>query len=502
MVLARLKTAPLAELGTARRLLDVALVGFAVLAGASWALAAAAHADDAYGVDHVAGTWLALARLAGEGTLYPPLYDGESFGGTRYMPIPILLQGGLGRVFGDYLVAGKTIAYAATLALLVLVVVVLRRERCPLAVALGLTSTLLVTGTGVIASTWIRHDTLPVVLQLLAVATVAHSTTRRAVVVAAALCALAISAKFSAFWAPAAIGIWMLVHERRRLALFVAAFVSATAGALGAFQAVTDGRLSENVVELGLAGSRGFESLAWEESRIRLILGEGLGPVRLLVALALVVVVGAAWRRRLTVYELAFGVALAVLVVVLADRGTSSNQLLDLQVLTVVVLGGAWARARSSIRTGLMLVVLATAVASYAENMEPAQAAEALVHGGGSRIPAIATHLEPGMRVLSEDPYVPIALGQRPIVLDPFMLWAVAKRDPTARADLVRRLDAHEFDAIVLFYRPEDRSRSEHVRFWFRTEHFGPAIVDAIERNYRPSESVGGRWIYVPRQRP
>lgn len=500
MIAAALMRAPLAGARSAGRVLDLALVGFAALAGASWALSAAAHADDAYGVDHVAGTWLALARLAGEGTLYPPIYDGESFGGTRYMPIPILLQGGLGRLFGDYLVAGKTIAYTATLALLVLVVVVLRRQRCSLPVALMLASTLLVTGTGVTASTWIRHDTLPVVLQLLAIALVARSTTRRALVFAALLCALALSAKLAAIWAPLAIGIWLLVHERSRLAVFAAAFVGATTAALGAFEAVTRGRLTENVVELGLAGSRGFESLGWEESRIRLILGEGLGPARLLVILALVVVVAAAWRRRLTLYELAFAVSLPILAVVLADRGTSANQLLDLQVLTVAVLGGAWARSSSSIRTGLTLVVLATAVASYVQNVEPVQAADALLHGGTSRVPAIAMRLDPAMRLLSEDPYVPVALGQRPIVLDPFMLWAVAKRDATVRADLVRRLDDREFDAVVLFYRPEDRSRSELVRFWFETEHFGTPIVDAIERNYRASESVDGRWIYVRRQ--
>jgi hypothetical protein len=62
----------------------------------------------------------------------------------------------------------------------------------------------------------------------------------------------------------------------------------------------------------------------------------------------------------------------------------------------------------------------------------------------------------------------------------------------------VRRLDDREFDAVVLFYRPEDRRTSSFVRFWFDTEHFGREIVDAIERNYRVAEPVGGVWIYEP----
>lgn len=97
-------------------------LGFAAAAIGSWVLVA---------VDHVAGTWLALARAAAEGTLYPPLYDAESFGGTRYMPVPMLVHGGLGRLLDDYLVAGKLIAFVLMAALLALVVVVIRAQGCP-----------------------------------------------------------------------------------------------------------------------------------------------------------------------------------------------------------------------------------------------------------------------------------------------------------------------------------------------------------------------------------
>lgn len=485
---------------SARRLLDAACVGFAALVGGSWLLAAAGHVDDAYGVDHVAGTWLALAGYAAEGALYPPIYDGEAFGGTRYMPIPIVLHGGLGQLIGDQLVAGKLIAYGLMAALAVLVVLVLRREGCPLPVASLLCATLFVTGVGVIAATWIRHDTLPVILQLGALALVVRSTGRNALIAAGLLCSLALAAKVSAVWAPLAIGIWLLARERSRFATFAAAYVGSAAALLGLFEAITRGRLSENVLGLGLSGSRGFESLAWEQSRLRLIFGEGLGFARLLVVLALVVVAVAAWRRRLTLYQLALVVSLPILAVVLADRGTSYNQLLDLQVLSVVVLGGAWAVGRPRVRTGLVVAVLAVGAASYVENVAPIEAAQALAETDPSRKPEVARRLRPDMRILSENPYVPISLGQRPVVLDAFMLWNVARDHPRARADLVRRLDAREFDAVVLFYRLEERRTSDFVRFWFETEHFGREIVDAIERSYRVAGPAGGFWLYVPRQ--
>jgi len=47
-------------------------LGFAVVAASaivcgSWVLTAAAHVHDDYGIDHVAGTWLALARDVNHG---------------------------------------------------------------------------------------------------------------------------------------------------------------------------------------------------------------------------------------------------------------------------------------------------------------------------------------------------------------------------------------------------------------------------------------------------
>jgi hypothetical protein len=85
------------------------------------------------------------------------------------MPIPILLHGGLGAVLDDYLVAGKLIPLAFMLVLLALVAVVVRREGCPFPITALLITTLVVSGVGVTTSIWIRHDTLPVILQLAAV---------------------------------------------------------------------------------------------------------------------------------------------------------------------------------------------------------------------------------------------------------------------------------------------------------------------------------------------
>ena len=68
------------------------LAGAAAFLGGSWLIGALAHVDDGRSVDHVAGTWMALATAANAGTLYPPFYEDGYYGGTRFAPLPIVLQ--------------------------------------------------------------------------------------------------------------------------------------------------------------------------------------------------------------------------------------------------------------------------------------------------------------------------------------------------------------------------------------------------------------------------
>ncbi len=94
--------------------------------------------------------------------------------------------------------------------------------------------------------------------------------------------------------------------------------------------------------------------------------------------------------------------------------------------------------------------------------------------------------------LLSEDPYVPVSLGQDPVVLDPFMLPRIARRDPAAVQDLVRRIDARDFDLVVLVQPLDDAA-------WWADYHFGPAVIAAIRRSYVPSGRVQGYDVYRPR---
>ena len=242
---------------TVSRLTDVFLASLGAIVVSSTAIVAIAHVDDRFEVSHVSGTWMALAQYATERVLYPPLFDGSHFGGTRYMPLGIVLNAGASRVSGEYLVSGKVISYAGAIALFALTFALTRRISRSWPLSLALVGTILVTGAGSSAVHAMRGDTLPATLQLGAIALVLTYSTP-AIALAGVLCALAFMAKFSALWALAAITLWLFIQRRPRLlALFLGTSIVATASLVLAFDAVSDGRMTDNVYTLAFAGTSG-----------------------------------------------------------------------------------------------------------------------------------------------------------------------------------------------------------------------------------------------------
>lgn len=482
--------------------LDAVLLVSAALAFGSWVLVALVHLHDRFHVDHVSGAWMSLARYVNEGILYPPLYDGWSYGGTRYMPLKILLDAGGAQLSGEYLLSGKLLAFLIFVALLTVLFIALRNVGCSPALAAGLTALPLLTGNGFYGATTDYGDALPVMLQLLAVVLVARNVTRRRVSVAAILCALALLTKLSAVWAPVAIVIWFALYDRRLLIRFSVTFVVAAGALLVLFELGTRGRFGANVFGLGGAGFGGLRLLVTATPHKLLSeLREAAPELMLLVPFVLMSFLVALLRRRPSIYHLCLVAGLLVLVVVLSDVGASTNHLLDVEVLTVVVAGSLIAavdlRYRPSLQIALGLAVLVGLLHSYADNVEPAtrQALRKVSGRPAPRYPVkpLQGYIRFNDVLLSQDPSVPIALGGLPVVLDPFMLLRIDREHPEWGDELVQRLDQQVFDKIVMFGVPDPNA------LWWRTHHFGPRIAAAIFRNYRRGVIVRGYSLYVRR---
>jgi hypothetical protein len=97
--------------------------------------------------------------------------------------------------------------------------------------------------------------------------------------------------------------------------------------------------------------------------------------------------------------------------------------------------------------------------------------------------------------ILSEDPYVPISLGQVPVVLDPFMLPRLAPRQPDAVPDLIDRIEDQEFDLVILVEPLEPLDRT-----WWSELDLGLPVVRAISHAYTYSGRLQGYHVYEPRE--
>jgi hypothetical protein len=486
----------------------IAILGMlAVVAILSWLLLAFIHVHDRYNVNAVSGSLLALSERAREGVLYPPLFDGQSYGGTRTMPLPILLYAGAISLGGELLAPAKIVDFLASAALVLVLVAVLIRLGATAILSLALASTVIATQVFLLAGTGIRPESLPTALQLGAVALVAFSSRRALIVLAAALCAVAIFCKLSALWAPIAIAVWLLARERRKLLLFAMVFAAGTVALLVTFDIASDGRILTNLLELGGAGLSLVGGLKSPLKAIELLLQYAQSSFALL-PFVLLGLVFATRHSRPTIFQIGLVAATGIALVVLADVGSDYNHLLDFVVLMPI----AAFEVAKSLATRLVeprlvwsfmaVTVLVGSSAALAANAGPSLAASLQLpttSPGAAYDPRpLVAELSSARTVLSEDPYVPLSRGERPFVMDAFMLLRIARRDPRLVEPLITRIEGGQFDAIVL---GEDLQLPDTIS-WFRDLAFGLPAYQAIRTDYHFCSATGGYFVYFANSLP
>jgi hypothetical protein len=483
------------------RVLSVALAGLSVIALASWLFLAAVHIDDRYRVGHGQGVWMALARYAHEGVLYPPIYDGERFGGTRYMPLQIVVNATGGSVTGEYLTSGKVIALLTTTALLLLVFWLLRRAGCSAALAAALTTVILATEGGLHAGTTLGGDVLPALLQVGVIGLVgAAPDLPRTRTTAAFLGALALLAKLAAVWAVLAVLTWYLANGRRSDAWrFAAWFVAASAVLLGGAELLSGGRMSENLLTLALSGGVGLKALGRAPNQLITNLGDLTLAGWILVPFASLSFLHAGSWRTISVAQWALAWSFLTTLVVLSDLGTGYNQMVDIVALLVLVVGSlATSPPFGTSGQGLIpLLIPFTVVWGLGTGLVLTVLPDVkeAVTSIGAPTPArpLSGFVRPDETLLSEDPGIPVGLGRTPVILDPFMLPRIAASRPDAIDDLVARIEDGRWDVIVLIERAEGND------VWWRDYHLGPRVIDAIRRSYVFDREVDGFFVYRPR---
>lgn len=489
------------------RWLRIATLALSVFVGLTTLVTALVHIDDDFGIDHVGGTWIALARYVNHGVLYPPLFTGSAFGGTLDMPLQFVIHAGLAHVTGDYLVSGKLLALAAACALYTVLFCTCRRITGSLAISAGLVAAVLSSETGFARVTSVRADALPVAFQLAALYLVAWATPVRArhVAVAGVLCGLAFLTKLSALWAAVAIAIWLGLYARRQLPVFLgAALGSAGLGAI-AFELASHGRMGHNVFPLAEAG--GY--VGWRETLLRLVsnMQDSASSVWVLLPIGTVALLFAIKRRRFSAYQIAWLAAALILVRVLEARGATANHLIDIEALTAILVAETVALAQETRAADFVLPLVFAAiiwgtVGSYERSVRPYAGPSLRILFGGHNPytsgPVLRGTLTRNDRFLTDDPYVAVSMHENPVVLDTFMLIPILRQHPHWLATLRRQITQHRFSKVVL------EMRLNPGGGWNQTYSLGTPIATTLAKNYRLTGVRGNSldrqyYVYVPR---
>jgi Glycosyltransferase family 87 len=479
--------------------LAVLLIAAAVLSLGSMALLATVHIGDRYGLGAASGAWMGLAAAARHGVLYPSIYSHGYYAGTRYMPLPIVLEAGAAVISNEYLWSAKAAVYAVAIGLFALVYLIARRRGAPVPVAVAIPAAIAASSAASTTTLQIRWDSLATLLQLGAVALVANTPTPRRAVGAGALCALAVATKFSALWGPIAIVIWLVVRAKRAAVAYVVSLAGATLLLFAVFELASSGRFLDNIRTFAFAGTQ-FSSRFEGVHRFYQIGLRDQRSLPVLLALGVVAVVISIVRRRIGPYEIGFIAVIPILLEVFRDFGVYENHLIDLEVLAGVVVAGLWETTRTVREStlayiGVAFVLLsATGLAIRHTTIPDVRRAFSYELRGRPdpryALRPLGKHPGGDGCGLFEDASFAIIADERPIVLDSFIVHRLQTQDPEALELLARRVDREEFSRIVLAFPLTDVG-------WFAALDFGTRLTDAMRAHYR-LHPINGLLVYTP----
>jgi hypothetical protein len=491
--------------GELRGLLGIVLLILGLLSVAAVASIAVGHLGDRYEMDRVASMWTALSVRSAEEGLYPPLVDDETgaIGGTRAMPLAIMLHQKATNLVSDELISGKVATSIAAGAVALIALIILIARRCSFSASLVLIGIAFVSQAGIVTAASIRAEPIALALQLLAVVFVAASRRALVILFAALLCAAAILTNINAFWAPLAILLWLVALDRRQFVIFLVGFVVFLTAGVGAFHFMTEGRMTENLAALAFAGVDGIGSFVDVFSGRQNLVGQGVGLWALL-PLALLGILLAAAQRELTLYHVGLLAALVMMIVTLADSAAGPAAMFDFTILAAICVGDLWRRAASAERKmtiahSVIAIVLAWAsVAAISAHAWP-ELRELYARWSTGEQPGkwdptpLADRIEDDWTLLLEDPYAAISLDRTPLILDPWALARLDAADNDGVAALGDRIRARDFDRIVL------REPIESILPDIAARRLGLTIATAISDHYQRQSEADGYHIYSPR---
>ncbi|MEY2878598.1 MAG: hypothetical protein RLZZ15_978 [Verrucomicrobiota bacterium] len=467
--------------------------------------------------DITSGVWTTLAEDTIHGQFYRPVHGPLGYGGTRYMPLQFVLHAALMATGVPAATAGMALTFVCLALLGICAFRLMRTLAATTPIAWACVALVPASIGFQLLTVAVKADVLAAACSAGGLAAAVHWQERgrmRHALLACVCFAAAILAKFTDGFAFAAIVVWLVVRRQRTKAgVLLAGTLGLVALGLAAAVWASEGRIVDAFAACATGGasfSYGWRFLAW------FTIVAVQDPFFLALFVAAIIAARRRWRRNgLDLATCYFVITALGTTLIFASPGTDSNHLVDLLVASVAVLaveishgslgGGArWAASAFACAVVATWLPGMPSVRHYfAKIGRPTRAA---VEELAARLTSAGTR-----RLLSENPLLPIMLGQRPEVMDCFSLRLVAGRTPSVKTEFLENLSARRYTAVVLQdwsgAPPSGRwneiaaHTSLGVETFYGGVHFPPGFLAALDTSYRLSFVAGPFVVFEPRPR-
>jgi len=460
------------------------------------------------------GVWAALANDFAEGVLYRPVFDGSGYGGTRYMPLFFVLYGSLISIFHDPVTAGLLLSLATLIFLDLGIYFLLRETETPIPIAVPLTFLVHASISVQLLTLQTRGDFLAAGMNVwgILLALKYLRTNSWGVLTLSACCFLgAIFTKFTTVVGLIAIVLYFLIREKRASALYLTGLtVFSTLVLLWGINELSHGKALASFQACILGGINIGYALKAPLWFVIIIVRDPFFLALLCLAIYLMMRIKTDhWKSFVPLY---FGFSLISTVAIFTSPGTDSNHLIDLLIACILVLAFHFQRDmnfQKAYNLCFLFIIFGIWFMWIPETISIKDRIETAGRPTRDTIRAIAQELGPQRKnLLSENPMIPLLMGQHPIVMDSFSLRIIAQKSPAVQTDFTRKIEDQFFDAIILLDwsgAPLDQledTMEKHsslgVDRFYGEVHFPAGFLDLMKKHYSLSFVKRPYVVYEP----
>ena len=459
------------------------------------------------------GVWAALANDFSEGVFYRPVFDDSGYGGTRYMPLFFVLYGVLISLLHDPVTAGFSLSLATLVFLDLGIYLLLRETGTPKPIAVPLTFLVHASISLQLLTLETRGDFLAAGMNVWGILyALKHLRTNSwgFLTLSTGFFLGAVFTKFTTVGGLAVVIIHSLILKKRASALYLTGLTTlSTLVLLWAINDLSLGKAFDSFQACILGGTNIDYALKTPLWFVTVIIQDPFFLALLLLAIYLMMKMKTDWQSFPFLY---FGVTLFSTVAIFASPGTDHNHLIDLLVACILALACRFPKEEHYSKAynacflflsiGIVFMWIPGTL-SIKDHIDP------IGRPTRDTIREISRELGPQSKnILSENPLVPLLMGERPIVLDAFSLRVIAQKYPAVEMDFTRKIENHFFEAIVLLdwsgapFDQLEEAMEKHsslgVDRFYGEVHFPPGFLELMKKHYFLSFIKRPYVIYEP----